>query len=116
MPWILEHRQTGKLAVQVDVAVENIGESLPQETIKAIWEKASDLISTPNAISGVPGVNPKDRYVLSRSGGQPHFLAGKSPSIYKCDERCMHFKSIEICSHTVAVANINSICLHMLRM
>ena len=107
MPQMLEHRETGKLAVQVDVAVENIGEGLPQETIKATWEKASDLIRTPNAISGVPGGNPKDRYVFSRSDGQPHFVEGKSSGIYKCDERCMHFKSIEICSQTVAVANID---------
>ena len=85
MPRIHEHRQTGKLAVQVDVAVENIGEGLPQETIKAIWEKASNLIRTPNAISGVPSGTPKDHYVLSRSGGQPHFVAGKSSAIYMHD-------------------------------
>ena len=51
MPWFLEHRQTGKLAVLVDVAVEDIGEGLPQE--------ANDLIRTLNAISCVPGGNPK---------------------------------------------------------
>ena len=109
MPRILEHRETGKLAVQVDVAVKNIGEGLPQETIKAIWEKA-------NAISGVPGGNPKDRYVFSRSDGQPHFVEGKSSGIYKCDERCMHFSLSRFALKLLLWPTSSVICLHMLRM
>ena len=37
-------------------------------TIRDIWNKAEKLLADPNAASKIPGGNPTDRFVLSRSG------------------------------------------------
>ena len=50
---------------------------------------------------------PKDKMVKSKSGTVPHIVSTVDGSHYKCDEKCPHFKSINICSHSVAAAEAN---------
>ena len=46
--------------------------------------------------------------VASRSGQRPHLvISGKGGQI-KCDENCLNYKTLGICSHTVAVAHVNN--------
>ena len=80
---------------------------LPPSTVSGIWLKASDLASDPETIAKVPGGNTKDRFVLSKSNTQPHHVKGNSNAEYTCDDRCLHYKSISICSHTIAAAHSN---------
>ena len=82
---------------------------LPQETIRGIWSKANSLLATPGSIVQIPGGGPKDRFVLSTSGSEPHAVRSRSIAKrgYTCSDRCLHFKSISICSHVVAVGFSN---------
>ena len=82
---------------------------LPQETIRGIWSKANSLLATPSSIVQIPGGGPKDRFVLSTSGSEPHAVRSRSSAKhgYTCSDRCLHFKSISICSHVVAVGFSN---------
>ena len=45
--------------------------------------------------------------VLSRSGNRPHLVLPCKSGRYKCDSECANFKSLAICSHVVAVAELN---------
>ena len=80
---------------------------LPPSTVSGIWLKASDLASNPETIAKVPGGSIKDCFVLSKSNTQPHHVKGNSNAEYTCDDRCLHYKSISICSHTIAAAHSN---------
>ena len=80
---------------------------LPPSTVLGIWLKASDLASDPMTIAKVPGGSIKDRFVLSKSNTQHHHVKGNSNAEYTCDDRCLHYKSISICSHTIAAAHSN---------
>ena len=80
---------------------------LPKETIEGIWSKAELLLSTPQAMVKIPGGGPKDRFVLSASRSEPHQVKARRGSDYKCDDKCLHYKSVSICSHTVAVSQSN---------
>lgn len=54
-----------------------------------------------------PGFGSKDK---SKSGSAPHLVSVVERSgvlHYKCDDKCLHFKSINICSHCVAAAEVN---------
>lgn len=55
----------------------------------------------------VPGGNEKDRIVKSSSGPRPHIVTAKKMGRYSCDTECPNFKSLGICSHTVAAAEDN---------
>lgn len=83
--------------------------ALPLPVLEGIRQKAEELLSLPNNISPAPGHPPEARMVASRSGKRPHLVvsAGKSGQ-FKCDSECLHFKSVGLCSHTVAVAHANN--------
>ena len=46
--------------------------------------------------------------VESRGGKRPHLVISGKGGQFKCDKDCLNYKSIGICSHTVAVAHINN--------
>ena len=71
-----------------------------------MWRKACLLVSDKLSISGILGGCKKDRYVLSKSGTQPHAVKC-SGKVYKCDDRYFHFTSLSICSHSIAAAEVN---------
>ena len=86
----------------------------PGEVIEGIWSKSTELLTNPDAMSRIPGSGNKDRFVLSRSSMNPHAVKFQSKT-YTCDERCLHFKSLALCSHTVAVAEVNKELLGFLQ-
>jgi hypothetical protein len=94
-----------KLSVGIEEAQEII--KLPKETVEGIWSKAEMLLVTPQAMAKIPGGGPKDRFVLSSSGSEPHHVKARRGVDYKCDDKCLHYRSISICSHVVAVSQSN---------
>ena len=78
--------------------------------MEGIWNKASVLVKEANSVVPAPGFGPKDKMVKSKLGSTPHLVSMVTNSDgvqYKCDEKCLHFKSINICSHSVASAEVN---------
>lgn len=80
---------------------------LPKETAEGIWKKAAMLVTESNAITFAPGFGNGDRMVKSNSGSTPHLVTVSKDYQYKCDDRCAQYKSLAICSHTVAAAESN---------
>ena len=74
--------------------------------MEGIWKKATSLVSEVNAIAPAPGLGPKEKMVKSKSGSTPHLISVNGVK-YECDNKCPHFKSIKLCSHTVAVSEVN---------
>jgi hypothetical protein len=98
-----DEKSTIMLSVAEDVAITKI--KLSVDLVKGIWQKAAALVADDTAISKVPGGSKEDRYVLSKSGAQPHLIRGNG-CVYKCDEKCFNYKSLSICSHVVATAEV----------
>ena len=70
--------------------------TVSQSTIQNILQKAEDLLASPNAITAAPVEGMMARMVKS----QVH-TNGK----VVCDENCLMWTTIKICSHCVAVAH-----------
>ena len=85
---------------------------VPFATGKGIWEKAEALLSEKeNSLVHAPGFGPKDMMDKSRSGSTPHFVtitaSGTTDIQYRCDDKCLQYKSIGMCSHVIAVSEYN---------
>jgi hypothetical protein len=79
--------------------------TLPYSTFEGIWNKASVLVSEVNAVVPAPGCGPKDMMVKSTSGSAPHLVTTVDNGVtYKCDDKCLHYKSVNLCSHVVVVS------------
>ena len=76
--------------------------------IQGIWKKAEELLSDPNAISPAPGYDSRCKMVMSRSGKRPHLVTCTKQGKYTCDSECPNWKSVNICSHSVAVAQVSN--------
>ena len=66
-----EHLSTSALsAVQLSIQSEEFhcGVKIPPTAIQAIWKRAAEPLSDPNAISPAPGYNTKCKMVTSQSG------------------------------------------------
>jgi hypothetical protein len=81
--------------------------TIPAEVVTAIWQKASSLLTEPNAVVLAPGCDPYSRMVKSSSGQRPHMVTKKKTGQYCCDGTCPNWKSLGICSHSVAAAEDN---------
>ena len=81
--------------------------SIAAVVLESIWNKAAQLVNTPNAITVAPGLDLKSHTVISTSGNHPHLIQAKKTGQYTCDKACGNWNSLSICSHTVAVAEIN---------
>ena len=68
---------------------------------------AKKLMETDGAIAPAPGQLPEARMVLSYSGKPPHMVTPKRNGDFSCDSSCPNWKSLGICSHSVAVAETN---------
>ena len=79
----------------------------PAEVLAAIWKKASSLLTERNAILPAPGCDSCSRMVKSSSGQRPHLVTRKKSGQYCCDGTCPNWKSLGICSHSVAAAEDN---------
>ena len=72
-----------------------------------MWDKASKLLSMDKGITAAPSDDKRARMVFSFSSKTPHFVRSRSNGQYVCDTSCIQWNSAKICSHTLAVAEIN---------
>ena len=75
-----------------------------------MWKKAENLIQSEGHILKVPWLSDeKARLVKSSSSPQPHVVQTRSNNkcLYICDSNCPMFKGFSLCSHVVAVAEVN---------
>ena len=84
--------------------------NIPFPCLEGIWKKAADLITTPGNITPAPGNSPEVKMVTSYSGQRPHLVMPCKSGMYKCDSDCLNYKSMGLCSHVVAVAELQN-CL-----
>ena len=96
---------TSQLSVTVESAAEIV--NVPLSCLRGVWEKAEKLIGTINAITSAPGQQPVARMVLSYSGNVPHMVLPKKIGDFSCDAKRPNWKAMAICSHTVAIAEVN---------
>ena len=82
-------------------------QTLPLVTLHGMWDKAGKLLSMSNGITAAPCEDQKARMALSFSTKVPHFVSSRPNGRYVCDSSCIQWKSANICSHTLAVAECN---------
>ena len=99
-----------ELSIDMNIVLKQV--NLPLTCIEGIWRKAIELINNPNAMSHAPGQSPESRMVLSYSGKNPHLVTATKGGSYNCDSHCPNWKSLGLCVHTVAVAEVNKNCLN----
>ena len=75
---------------------------------QGIWSKATELPQAPGSIVAAPGHPANTWMVASRSGQRPHLVAPCKGELFKCDNECLNYESMGICSHSVAVAQLNN--------
>ena len=92
------------LSVTVDTFADLV--VVPHSVLDGIWEKAYELVTESNAISFAPGYD-NGHTVKSSSGKRPHLVLSKTKGQYCCDGDCGNHRSLGICSHSVAVAEIS---------
>ena len=94
---------------QLSVTAEHFhsGLKVPLAAIQGIWNKAEELLREPNSISTAPGCDSKSRMVRSCSGKRPHLVTSTKQGRYACDNDCLNWKAMKLCSHSVAVAELN---------
>ena len=105
---------TSDNSLSVDVQEVASEVSIPLASLQGIWHKASELLSTSENIVSAPGCDPAARLVASRTGKRPHLVLPTKAG-FKCDSDCPNFKSLGICSHTVAVAQLNDQLSHFVK-
>ena len=92
----------------LSVSAEDSGiTKLTPVTLQHMWAKAERLLSASNAITPAPGDDTTARMVLSSSSPVPHLVKRGSAGQYVCDTKCMSWTSSAICSHSLAVAEVN---------
>ena len=82
------------LSVSVD---ELNSTTTPIEVLEAIWNKASHLVTEPNAVLLAPGCDSSSRMVKSTSGSWPHLVVQKKNGQFYCE--CPNRRSLGICAH-----------------
>ena len=74
-------------------AVDSRIAKLSLVTLQHMWNKAEELLNDRSAISPAPGNDKTARMVLSNA---------------KCDASCLNWVSSKLCSHSLAVAELNN--------
>lgn len=77
--------------------------AIPQQLKESIWKKAQDLVEDETAIVQAPG-DGNAWCVKSYSNKRPHYVRKSKCGGFLCDEQCLSYKSMKLCSHTVALA------------
>ena len=93
--------------LSIDVTSAAMQLNIPVSCLEGIWTKASKLTTMDGALSPAPGQSSKARMVLSYSGKTPHMVVLRKGGDYSCDSSCPNWNSMGLCSHTVAVAQVN---------
>ena len=68
---------------------------------ESMTKKANDLVHDEMAIVRAPG-DEGGWIVRSSSGKRPHYVSASKLS-FACDEHCLAYKSMKVCSHTLAI-------------
>lgn len=76
--------------------------ALPPQVASSLWEKANDLARDETPIVQAPG-DDCAWMVRSSSSKRPHYVKVSKCS-FICDDQCLSYKSMKVCSHTVAIA------------
>ena len=79
----------------------------PEPVLQGIWKKAAELVTNPCKMSLAHGCSPLARMVESTSGNKPHLVSPGKGGKFTCDSECPNYKSFAICSHVIAVAEVN---------
>ena len=79
----------------------------PTAVFEGIWKKAAELVSDPHKIVPAPGCSLLARMVESRTGTRPHLVTPGKGKRFACDADCANYKAFGVCSHVVAVAEVN---------
>ena len=95
---------TSRSALPLSVTVESFFNQVvaQEDVLKAVWKKAEELINDKDAIVKAPGGT--DFLVKSYSNPRPHLVKVKKGGQYCCDSDCPNWKSLGLCSHSVATA------------
>lgn len=83
-------------------------------TLEHMWNKAEELLNGDNLITPAPGDDKTAKMVKSYSSPVPHLVTKCSSGQYKCDSKCLNWSSSQLCSHSIAVAELNSDLLSFL--
>ena len=75
---------------------------IPADVKDTLWRKGQSLTEDEESMVRSPGSS-TDWIIRSSTGKQPHFVKATSKGC-SCDSSCLAYKSMRICSHTVAVA------------
>ena len=81
--------------------------------LDSIWEKAAHLVHLEGFIIPIPGYSGgKGKMVASSSSMLPHMVTvgRKNVSVFVCDWHCPRYTVYKLCTHTIAVAEVNG-CL-----
>ena len=79
--------------------------SVAAAILDIIWNKASQLLHTSNSIAVTPGLDPKSHIVIRASGNRPHLVWANDRAV--CMWQSLWELELSMCSHTVAVAEVN---------
>ena len=95
-------------ASTLSVSVHDVADAvqLPLNCLEGIWNKATELLKTKEAIVSAHGVGDGAKFVLSYSGRKPHLVVPKKGGAFACDEECPNWKPLSICAYSVAVASL----------
>ena len=78
---------------------------VPHSVFNGIWSKASELVHSDGAMAAAPGHQSEARIVKSSSKTGFHLVTPSSGGKFSCD--CTKYNSLGVCSHSVAVAEVN---------
>ena len=102
---VLTMDSSGGLSVEFATFADNV--TTPTAVLEGIWKKAAELLSDPHKLVPAPGCSPLARMVASKTGRRPHLVTPGKDGRFACDSDCPNFKCFGICSHVVAVAEVN---------
>lgn len=117
LPHTEQQLQSSQSSTCLSVNVNSFSRSVsvPFPTLSGIWTKAEDLLKDPGGnFSMSPGSHSQARMVKSYSSSTPHLVKPAKGGRFICDSNCAHYKSLGICSHTVAVAELNNSLIEFL--
>ena len=100
--------ETALDSIGLSVDFESASADLPISSgvFEGIWKKASELLMSEGAIATAPGLASQARTVISKTRPGFHTVVPGKGGRFACDN-CPNYKSLGICSHMVAVAEVN---------
>ena len=84
---------------------------VPFPIFTQIFKKAGVLFGRKEeATAAAPGANAVPEHYVESEGASPHAVKTKTSSrlgsYYKCDGNCIHYAAYNLCTHTIAVAEL----------